>query len=330
MSDEVVSWAPGRVNLIGEHTDYTGGLALPMAIQLGIELRGRVGGDRLRLETDLGIAPLDVPVPVGDLDDVPPRWRIAVATARRIAPTTGLTASLRSTLPAGGGLSSSAATEAAVALALGAAAGTEDTAVACQLAEHDAGTPCGLLDQLAVVCGRAGHGMVVDFRSGELTHVPIPPEARFVVVPSGQERDLRTSAYAQRVAECRAAAELVDLRGTKLADLDRIDDPAVRRRARHVISENRRVVEFAEALASGDLPAAGRLMLASHESLRDDFEVSTPVLDALVEDLLATPGVLGARLTGAGFGGCVVALTTAGVDLGRGWEVHPSAGAHLR
>lgn len=321
-------WAPGRVNLIGEHTDYTGGLAFPMAIQLGIELRGRVGGNRLRLETDIGIDPLDVALPIDDLSKIPPRWRIAAATAARAAPTTGLSATLGSTLPASAGLSSSAAVEAAMALALGAPAEDPRTALLCQLAEHDAGTPCGLLDQLAVICGREGHGMLIDFHTGHFDHVQIPPDAQFVVVPSGQERDLRSSPYAQRLAECHAAGDLVDLRSASIEDLEAIDDPAIRRRARHVVTENRRVREFGARLAEGDLPGAGELMSESHRSLRDDFEVSTPVLDALVSELLATPGVLGARLTGAGFGGCVVALCEAGVELGRGWAVVPSTGAH--
>lgn len=328
--DRVSVWAPGRVNLIGEHTDYTGGLAFPMAIQLGIELTGSVGGDRLRLRSDLGLPPLDRPVPITDLAAIEDDWQIAVAAARRTAPMRGLDAELRSTLPAAAGLSSSAATEAAIALALGAPAASVETARLCQLAEHDAGTPCGLLDQLAVVCGRAGHGMVIDFRSGDLRHVPICDAASFVVVPSGQARNLRDSAYHQRVAECRAAAELIDLRVAALGDLDAVDDPTLRRRARHVITENRRVPEFADALCSGDLRVAGELMVESHRSLRDDFEVSTPVLDALVEELTALPGVLGARLTGAGFGGCVVALTEAGVRLDRGWVVEPSAGAIRR
>jgi len=303
--------APGRVNLIGEHTDYTGGLAFPMAIQLGITLEGTLGGGRLRLRSDLAPDALDLPLPLPALDAVPEFWRIATAAAARggveRAGVWGLDGRLSSTLPAGSGLSSSAATEAAVALAVGATGSPIELARLCQAAEHDAGVPCGLLDQLAVLGGRRGHGLLIDFATSTAELRPISDRARIAVVPSGEERDLARTPYPRRVAEAQTAAKIVDLRGDP-AEVEALDDPVLRRRARHIATENRRVTAFAEAVAADDLAAAGQLMDASHASLRDDFEVSTPTLDALVADLRAVRGVHGARLTGAGFGGCVVAL----------------------
>jgi galactokinase len=150
-----------------------------------------------------------------------------------------------------------------------------------------------------------------------------------IVVHSGQARALAGSAYAERRAQCEAAAAVIGpLRQATVDDLVRLDDPLLRRRARHVVSENRRVLDFAACLRAGDLAAAGALMSASHASLRFDFDVSTPALDALVAELAAVPGVFGARLTGAGFGGCVVALADAASPV-RGWRLHPSAGARV-
>jgi galactokinase len=167
----------------------------------------------------------------------------------------------------------------------------------------------------------------VDFRSLDVTPVPVPAGVDVVVVHSGQARALVGSAYAERRAQCEAAAEIVGpLRDASEADLSRIDDDLLRRRARHVVTENARVLAFAEAVRDGDLVGAGRLMAASHASLARDFEVSTDVLDALVAELSAVPGVYGARLTGAGFGGCVVALARPGSSV-RGWRLHPSTGA---
>ncbi len=165
------------------------------------------------------------------------------------------------------------------------------------------------MDQLAAVAGRAGHALRIDCTSLEVTPVPLPDDLTVLVVHSGQHRQLASSAYAARAADCAAAeAQIGPLRGAGLADTDRIGDPVVRRRARHVVTENARVDDFAAALSVGDRAALGQLMAESHSSLRDDFEVSTPVIDDLVEHLTSTAGVVGARLTGAGFGGCVVAL----------------------
>jgi len=222
-----------------------------------------------------------------------------------------------STLPKGSGLSSSTALTVATALALGDDGPPADTARRCLRAEIAAtGVPGGIMDQMVIAAGVAGHALLIDCRSMEVEPVPVPPDAGIVVLHSGQHRRLAESAYAERRAQCEAAEAIVGpLRDARLSDLDAIDDPLLRRRARHVLTENDRVMAFSAALSEDDLVAAGALMLEGHRSLRDDFEVSTDALDELVQTLATTPGVHGARLTGAGFGGCVVALTEPGLRL---------------
>lgn len=311
-------WAPGRVNLIGEHTDYMGGLVLPMAVDLGITIEGRRGGDRITLTSDAEAQPVDIPLPIGDPALVQPAWgRFVAAMAAELGATEGLVGTIASTLPKGSGLSSSTALTVAAALALGDGGPPVETAQRCLRAEIAAtGVPGGLMDQLVISGGVAGHALLIDCRSLTFEPVPIPLDAQVVVLHSGQHRQLAGSAYADRRAQCEAAESIVGpLRDATLSDLDAITDPLLRRRARHVVSENGRVVAFAAALRDDDLVAAGALMLEGHRSLRDDFEVSTDALDGLVQTLATTPGVHGARLTGAGFGGCVVALTEPGLEL---------------
>ena len=324
--------APGRVNLIGEHTDTTGGLALPMAIQLGTVVTGERGGDRVVLTSDADDEPLDLPLEIGDPATVSPPWaRYVAGVVAELRPAAGFTGSVTTDLPVGAGLSSSAALEVAVALALGFDGGPRELALACQRAERRAsGVPCGVMDQLASGAGVAGHALLLDCATLDATTVAIPADVEIVAVHSGESRSLATSAYADRRATCAAAERIVGpLRDiVDVARLDEIDDPVVRRRARHVVSENERVRAFAAALQAGDLQVAGDLMAASHASLAEDFEVSTAGLDALVADLSARPAVFGARLTGAGFGGCAVALCRPGaIDLG--WRLRPSAGASV-
>jgi len=330
----VRAFAPGRVNLIGDHTDHMGGPVLPMAIQLGTTVTGVRGGGRVELTSDLLDGEVRLDLPVREPAAVAPAWgRYVAGVAAQLGTTIGLSGRVTSDLPAGAGLSSSAALEVAVALALGGdevAADPVSLARTCQAAEQAAtGVPCGIMDQLASVAGVEGHALLIDCSTLAVTPVPIPDHARIWVVHSGQDRALDGSAYAERRAECeRARDELGHLPGADPDAVERLDDPVVRARARHVRSESARVHELAAALRAGDLRTAGALMVASHRSLREDFEVSTPALDATVDRLLATPGVHGARLTGAGFGGCVVALTDPEVQLD-GWRVDASAGARL-
>jgi galactokinase len=285
-------FAPGRVNLVGEHTDYSGGLVLPAAIQLGITIEVRAASDRLELERPSSYA-----------DAV---WAELAELGR---PPVGIVAGVESTLPMGAGLASSAAFEVAVALALCAVADFElpplELAQACRRAELRAvGVPCGILDQAACVLGEDGRAILLNCATLEHRAIPVPDAAVFVVIDSGTPRALADSGYAQRQAELAAGME---------------------RRVRHVQTENARVLEMTEALERGDLAHAGRVMTAGHASLRDDYEVSTPELDRIVEEALAA-GAYGARLVGGGFGGSVLALTDAEHPLD-GLVVRPSAGA---
>lgn len=329
--ERVRAHAPGRVNLIGDHTDYMGGLVLPMAVQMGTTVTAVRGGDRLELTSAQVPGELSVPLPVTDPAAVEPPWgRYVAGVAAELGTRTGLVGSVDSDLPLGSGLSSSAALEVATALALGDRGDALELARRCQRAEQRAtGVPCGIMDQLASAAGVAGHALLIDCATLAVTPVPVPPDARFWVVHSGQERALVGSAYADRRAECeRAAATVGPLPSADLDAIERLGDPTVRARARHVRTECDRVTAFAAALDAGGLTAAGELMRDSHRSLRDDFEVSTPALDRLVDELCSRDGVFGARLTGAGFGGCVVALCRPDVELA-GWAVSASAGARI-
>lgn len=355
----VTASAPGRVNLIGDHTDHTGGLCLPIAIDRAITITGVGVPDsetvRLRSAEERGDAV--IPLDVADPSNVAPAWARYVAGVicelrartrdggRGPAQLIGFDGEISSTLPAGTGLSSSAALEVATALALGA---SPDDRIAlarlCQAAEHAArDVPTGLLDQLASICGVAGHAILIDCTAFTTTPVPLPPgdEIEWLVVDTGARA--LGSAYAERVAELVAAAAAIGpIRHATLESAESLDDARARRRVRHVVTENARVLAFAEAMGAGDVHTAGTLMNESHESLRADFESSTPLVDELVDELRRHPGVLGARITGGGWGGCVVALTRPGTlaSPGRGalvapelrgaagaWTVTASAGA---
>jgi galactokinase len=262
---------------------------------------------------------------------VSPAWgRYVAGVVAELRPTVGAVGTVHTTLPVGAGLSSSAALEVSVALALGFTGSHVELALACQRAEHAAsGVPSGIMDQLTSAAGVAGSALLIDCTTLERTPVPLPPDVEVVVVHSGEARELVGSAYGERRRQCEAAElEIGPFRTATLDAVAAIGDPVVRRRARHVVTENARVREAAAALAAGDAETTGRAMAASHASLRDDFEVSTPALDRLVAELSAAPGVFGARLTGAGFGGCAVALTRPGA-VRRGWVVRAVGGASV-
>jgi galactokinase len=328
--------APGRVNLIGDHTDYASGLALPCAINLGITIRGTQEQGRVELRSDAlaGVVAFDLAAAI-NIASMEPQWgRYVAAVAQELNSAQGFTASATSTLPTGAGLSSSAALEIASALALGFTGSPMDLALLGQRAELAAvGVPCGLLDQLSIMFGRAENAMVIDFADNTIDYVKFPEDIDIVILHSGQERQLADSQYAERRASCElAAAQIGPLAHASLADVATLrgDD---QRRARHVVTECERVRQTAMALRNNDPDAVGLLMTQSHMSLRHDFNVSTPALDELVERLCNLSGVYGARLTGAGFGGCVVALCKRGAVTdpsaitGRGWIVRPSKGA---
>jgi len=321
--------APGRVNLIGEHTDYNDGFVMPMAIDRATtaimtarddrRIAARSGGRAARVTIDL---------------DQPPSKRgsswieylrgVATVLERRGHRLTGADVTIESDLPTGAGLSSSAALEVAAGFGFLDLAGLEidrtELALACQQAEHEfVGTRCGLMDQFIACHGRAGHAVMLDTRTLEAEWLPLPAGVRVLVCNSMTKHAHASSGYNERRADCEAgvlalSATLPDVRALRdvaLTDLEsnrRVLSDRVYRRCRHVITENARVLQAAEALAEGDLDVFGTLMVQSHESLRDDYEVTTLELDALVNAALACDGVYGARMTGGGFGGCTIAL----------------------
>jgi galactokinase len=286
-------FAPGRVNLIGEHTDYSGGLVLPAALELGITLACEPAG-RIELVSDQG-GRIDV---AADGSGEAEGWgRYVAAVAAELAALgradVGVAGTLASDLPVGAGLSSSAALEVVVALALCAVAELElptlELALLCQRAEQRAvGVPCGIMDQAASLLGEPGCAVLIDTSTLYHETVPLPDGYVLLIVDSGVAHAHETGGYALRRAE-----------------LER-GDPA---RVRHVVSENERVRRTVTALRAEppDLAAVGELFRAGHESLRDDFEVTTPELDLLV-DLAYEHGATAARMTGGGFGGSIVAL----------------------
>jgi galactokinase len=335
--------ASGRVNLIGDHTDYMGGLAMPMAIDRSIVIEGDRTGGRVQLVSDSEPDPASFELPVSDPASLRPDWaRYPGAVAAELGADQGFVGTVSSDVPPGAGLSSSAALEVAAALALGAdkPEGPEEAlalAKLCQRAEHRAvGVRSGLMDQLSICAGRTDHATLIDFVASDVEHVPVPARARVWVVHSGQQRRLDSSSYAERRRCAEAAADQVGpLPEADLSEIEALRDPLMARRARHVRTECDRVRRFADCLASGDLTGAGAEMVSSHASLRDDYEVSTPGLDELVQRLCTTAGVYGARLTGAGFGGCAVALTSPDFELSdiggqwEGWEVRPTDGTDV-
>jgi galactokinase len=308
--------APGRVNLMGDHTDYNEGFVLPLAIDRACTVTAVTRpGRRVTAVSHEVPGAVDLAVDGSDAPrDVVPSWGRFVAgavraLAARDVPVAAADLAISSTVPVGSGLSSSSALSVALTQALADQSGAPIAGVAAarlaSAAEIAAtGVPGGLMDQLASLFGRAGHALLIDCRELSVTPVPIPPRIAVVVVHSGVPRTLVGSEYASRRAECEAAATRLGVRSLRDATLDQVRDLP---RARHVVTENARVLDTAAALPAGDLSVLGPLLRASHASLRDDYDVSTPELDLLV-DLLLEGGAAGARLTGAGFGGCVVAL----------------------
>ncbi len=327
--------APGRVNLIGEHTDYNEGLVLPCAIDRAVFAAAAPREDgRLRVASrELGeVGEIEVDAPGHRERDWLDYVRGVVAAFRDEGlPTPGLDLALASDLPRESGLSSSAALELAVATTLAAAAGRAPEGAELARLAHRAesefvGVPCVRMDQLASALGRRDHALRIDCRDFDVQPVPLPgARLRILIVDSGVRRRLAAGGYARRRAECeagfaaaRAAGALEpgarawrDVGAERLGVLEGVLEPALFRRARHVITENGRVEACVRALAVGDLARAGAQLRAGQASLRDDFEVSVPELDALCELADAAPGCLGSRLTGAGFGGCTVHLVEA-------------------
>jgi galactokinase len=319
----LIAEAPGRVNLIGEHTDYNEGFVLPAAIDRTVAVAAASREDgRVRIHSlDFGQCD-DFSLsnarrhPLGGWRNYPRGVIWALLDSQQAL--RGADLSVSGDVPQGAGLSSSAALELAVAGALCAVAGLEvpprQLALLCQRAEHMyAGVQCGIMDQLAAALGREGCALFIDCRSLETEAIPLPGGLAIVVIDSKVPRGLAETPYNRRREECAEAASalgLDSLRDAQEAQLDALPED-LRKRARHVVTENARVLAAKDALRTGDSAALGRLLAESHASLRNDFAVSTPEIDLLVELAGTAPGAVGARLTGAGFGGCTVNLVAA-------------------
>lgn len=326
---EAVAFAPGRINLIGEHTDYNDGYVFPVAIDRGIAVAAsRSNGsvsEMVSLEVGKG-TPFDTSYPI---NREPKSWTVYPAgmawaihrELRKDMP--NLCAVVHGDLPVASGVSSSAAIEVAFGRVFAAIEGFElDSFRLAQIAQRCeiefVGVNCGIMDMTASSCAKAGCAMLLDTRSLEIRHVPVPDGLSIALLDTCTPRALSASAYNERRSQCEAAASalgvpsLRDATGSALEAKKKDLPETVYRRARHVITENQRCLDFVAALEKGDLEALGALMAGSHASLRDDYEVSSPELNAMVEAALASPGCVGARMTGAGFGGACVALTRTG------------------
>jgi len=326
--------APGRVNLIGEHTDYNDGFVLPMAIEFyTVMAADRPAGDtkQIRLYSTLADKPASIdltrpvkPFPKGTWSNYP-AGVIAGFLARGLKPG-GFDATIHSTVPLGGGLSSSAALEVATATLLEVITGKKldpvEKALLCQKAEHEfAGMPCGIMDQFVSVMGRENHLLLLDCRSRRTELVPLDdPSVAVLIVNTNVKHKLTGSEYPARRKQCELAAKILGVPSLRSANpkaledaKDRMDE-VVYRRARHVVGEIERTVYAAEGIRASNWPTVGQLMYASHYSLRDDYEVSCDELDIVVgvaEGIGVKGGVYGCRMTGGGFGGCAVALVKA-------------------
>jgi galactokinase len=316
---EVVVRAPGRANLIGEHTDYNDGFVLPVALDLATYVAGTRTDSHLELGSlnEEGVATIDIRTGEGPISG----WgRYATAVVRALldegVPLLGLRGVVGSDVPAGAGLSSSAALEIAIAMAVAAEVpAPAELARICRRAENVyVGVQCGIMDQLCSAAGIPGSALLIDCRNHDFQAVPLPEDLTLLVIDSSVERGLGDSAYNQRRSECERAAELLGvaaLRDVSMPELERRTgsmDETLWRRARHVVGENERVVSTVRALRDGRLEEVGPLFEASHQSYSRDFEASLPEIDTLVDIARTTDGVMAARLTGGGFGGCTVNL----------------------
>lgn len=315
-SDPVVAQAPGRINLIGEHTDYNGGFVFPAALTQGITVVARPNGLSVnRLHSVEAGAGQEFPVDVqpGQVDS----WsKYAAGMAWVLGAKTCVDAVVSSDLPMASGVSSSAAIEMAFGVLwnhldnLG--HDNKQLALLAQKCENQfVGVNCGIMDQMASAMGKEGHAILLDSENLEIEYAPVPKGLSLFVCDTGKARTLAGSAYNDRRASCEQASRVLNvpsLRHASISQVETLQDPILLKRARHVVTENQRCLDFRAALTRQDKAALGRLMAESHASLRDDYEVSCFELDTMVEASLESAGCIGARMTGAGFGGCCVAL----------------------
>ena len=323
-----IARAPGRVNLIGEHTDYNDGFVMPLAIDRAtyIALRPRDDKRVLALSLDMDDRrefALDDLQRNTEADWIDYFIGVAWVLQQRGYALRGWEGVVAGDVPIGSGLSSSAALELAAARAFYCVSSfaweAKAMALACQRAENDwLGVNCGIMDQMISAAGVEDRALLIDCRSLEADSAPLPAGTAVVVLDSGTRRGLVDSAYNERRSQCEAAARhfglpaLRDIDSATFAERAHELDALSRKRARHVITENERALQARDAMHAGDAVALGKLMIESHISLRDDFEVSSPALDAIVNCANADESCYGARMTGAGFGGCAVALVEAG------------------
>ncbi|MGJ3648017.1 galactokinase [Sphingomonas sp. GlSt437] len=329
---ELLAAAPGRVNLIGEHTDYNDGWVLPAAISVGTIVAARPRADaRIRAAALDFDAVCDFPIDAPITRALPGDWSnylrgVAAVLQAQGADLRGADLAIAGNIPTGAGLSSSASLEVALGLALTELAGLNgydrtQLALAGQRAEHDfAGCQCGIMDQLVSARAAAGNALLIDCRSLATMSVLMAPETAVLIVHSGIRRELVEGEYNTRRRQCEEAARRLGVPALRDASTEELDaagdrlDPVVFRRARHVITENARTLAAADALTEGNLATLGALMAASHTSMRDDFEITTPAIDALVGQLSELIGDRGGvRMTGGGFGGAVVAIAARNV-----------------
>jgi galactokinase len=321
--------APGRVNVIGEHTDYNDGFVLPMAIErYAVMAADKSAGEKIQIrDVAAGVEPALVDLSAPVTPGLPkwanyPRGVIAGCLDRGLNPG-GLDVLLHSTVPLGGGLSSSASLEVCTATLLEAATGKKmnpvEKALLCQKAEHEfAGVPCGIMDQFISVMGRQNSLLLLDCRSRETQLVPMnDASVQLLIANTNVRHELANGEYASRRAQCEAAAKILGVASLRDATAEMLEsakgkmDEVVFRRARHVIGEIERTLHAAEGVRASNWETVGQLMYASHASLRDDYEVSCKELDAIVEisgAIGVKGGIYGCRMTGGGFGGCTVAL----------------------
>lgn len=331
-----IASAPGRVNLIGDHTDYTDGLAMPFAIdRYTVVTASPLPGSQLEVFSSFNNERVPLSLGKPDPERVPAQWHDYVRGVlslmhQSVHAIPGLALCVHGNLPIGSGLSSSASLELAVATLLEGVSGSSlaalDKVLLCQRAEHDyANMPCGILDQFTVSEAKEGHLLLLDCRAHSARPIPIKAaDTGFMVIDSQIRHQHSGGDYAQRSQECQQIQALLggSLRDASREAVSTLEDSVLRHRATHVVTENARVTATAEALAKGDYAEVGKLMHRSHVSLKDDYSASCPEVDQLVEIARQTEGVFGARMTGGGFGGAVIAMVLP--------QQAVAAGAHIQ
>ena len=323
MKPKSLTFAPGRINLIGEHTDYNGGFVMPAAIDKGIWVTGRIIDGETRMISSVAgtskpfYAESSEPGTAGGWAKYPAG--MAWALRERFGPMPNIESTVFSTLPTSSGVSSSAAIEMAFGMLWKSLVGFEispvELALLGQKCENQfVGVNCGIMDQMASACGKANHAVFIDTRSLEFEYASVSDQYAVMLLDTKKPRALTASAYNERRSQCEIAASAMGVELLRDADLTMLAaskpslEEVVYRRARHVITENNRCQEFRKVLSKNDRNGIFALMKGSHDSLRDDYEVSCSELDAMAESAWVSPGVVGARMTGAGFGGACVAL----------------------